>query len=196
MYITKTQLQRIADSNPQLICERQLFSATSADSTVFLSHKHQETEILLQVKAFFEKLGMRVYVDWMKKNMQHPTDTSTAKELKRQISNQDKFILIATEEAIKAPWCNWELGLADQIKDGKDKLAILPVEDKSGTWRHNEYLRIYPSIEYLDGNSKTTKGELIPKGYYVLYPDEDNTGRRFVSLNDWLKKGMPQVRVL
>lgn len=195
MYLTKAQLQRIEDSSPHLIQEQRLFNAISADSTIFLSHKHQEKKILLQVKAFFEKLGMKVYVDWMKGNMQHPTDAATAKELKKQISKQDKFILIATDAAINAPWCNWELGLADQIKDGADKLAILPIEDTSGTWRHNEYLRIYPSIEYLDGKTRMIGGAYIPEGYYVLYPDKDNTGRTFVPLNDWLKKGMPQVKM-
>lgn len=195
MYLTKAQLQRISDSTPSLVCERQLFSSIGADSTIFLSHKHQEKNILLQVKAFFEKLGMKVYVDWMRSDMQHTTDASTAKELKKQISNQDKFILVATEAAINAPWCNWELGLADQIKVGTDKVAILPIEDRTGTWKHNEYLRIYPSIEYRDGYTKNYNGLTITKDWYVFYPQNSNGKRDYLSLNDWLKKGMPQVRM-
>ena len=130
MYLTRERLRRIVDSMPpQAVTEQHVFSSLGADSTVFLSHKHQEREILFQVKALLESLGMKVYIDWMERNMQHPTNAETAKELKRQIDEQDKFILIATDAAISAPWCNWEIGLADRSKSDQDKIAILPIAD-------------------------------------------------------------------
>lgn len=197
MYLTRDQLRRIVDSMPpQAVTEQHVFSSLGADSTVFLSHKHQEREILFQVKALLESLGMNVYIDWMERNMQHPTNAETAKELKRQIDEQDKFILIATDAAISAPWCNWEIGLADRSKSDQDKIAILPIADTSGRWNHNEYLRIYPSIEYQDGMSKNTRNEIIAKGYYVLYPANTEGNRKYISLNEWLKQGMPQGRFL
>lgn len=42
----------------------------------------------------------------------------------------DRFILLATDNAIGAPWCNWELGYGDAQKY-KDKIAILPIKN---TW--------------------------------------------------------------
>ena len=46
MYLTRDQLRRIVDSMPpQAVTEQHVFSSLGADSTVFLSHKHQEREI-------------------------------------------------------------------------------------------------------------------------------------------------------
>ena len=197
MYITRERLNRIVDSlPPQAVTEQHTFSSVGADATIFLSHKHLERNILFQVKALFESLGMKVYVDWMERNMQHPTNAETAKELKKQIDEQDKFILIATDAAINAPWCNWEIGLADRSKSDQDKIAILPIADTSGRWNHNEYLQIYPSIEYENGTGLTVSGTKIAAGYYVFYPADSKGNRHFVTLTKWLKQGMPQVRFL
>ena len=85
MYITRGQLSRVVDSYQQPLNERRMFSAEHPDASVFLSHKHEEKTLLLQVKKFFENLGMSVYVDWLDTNMQHPTDKKTAEDLKKQI---------------------------------------------------------------------------------------------------------------
>lgn len=194
MYITEQHLSRIVDSinaHGRYITEQRLFSYVNADSTVFLSHKHDERQLLFKVKALLEDLNMKVYVDWMESNMQHPTDANTANELKYQIQKQNKFILIASEAAISSPWCNWELGMGDILKSSSSNIAILPIADTTGKWPHNEYLRIYPYIEYLDGSTRNSSGHFIPKGYYVFYTKEDG-GRTYYNLETWLKRGMPQ----
>ena len=120
MYITKAQLQRIEDSNPQYVCERRLFNAASADSTIFLSHKHQEKNILFQVKALFEKLGMKVYVDWMKGNMQHPTDAATAKELKKL---EREKLKAEKQTAREARWAELDRKDAEKAEAKAEKKA-------------------------------------------------------------------------
>lgn len=194
MYITDAHLSRIVDSiqsRGQYVTEQRMFSADCADSTIFLSHKHDEKTLLYKVKTLFENLGMSVYVDWMNSNMQHPTNVDTANEIRAQIRKQNKFILIASDAAISSPWCNWELGQGDAMKSVDDRIAILPIADNHGVWNHNEYLQIYPYIVYLDGTQKNKYGAYIPYGYYVL-TRQSGGNIKYVTLTDWLKNGMPQ----
>lgn len=195
MYITRGQLSRVVDSYQQPLNERRMFSAEHPDASVFLSHKHDENPLLLQVKAFFEHLGMKVYVDWLDAKMQHPTDKKTAEDLKKQISDNDKFIFIASEGAMDSPWCSWEIGIGDAIKLEDDKIAILPVAENDGTWKNHEYLQIYPHIEYENGHSTYSNGRIIPQGYYVEYPAV-NGSINIVSIKEWLRRGMPETKYL
>jgi len=153
---------------------------------IFLSHKHNEQDILQGVIAFLKKEGVDVYVDWMDKNMPAYTNAQTALELKKKIKVADKFILVATPDAINSKWCNWELGLGDAEKY-IDDIAIFPINRTYQSFTGSEYLRIYPRIEYRDGTTKYRNGFYIPRGYYVLYPSE-NEYYPIYPLKDWLKK--------
>jgi hypothetical protein len=141
--------------------ETRMFSKTSAITSIFLSHSHHDKDVVMQAKAFFENLGIAIYVDWADKTMPESPNGVTAQKIKNQIiSVNDKFILLATNNAITSKWCNWEVGIGDPFKLPKKKMAILPLADNSGTWNGNEYLQIYPRIEK---NSISS--------YYIYYPD-------------------------
>jgi len=139
---------------------------------VFLSHKHSDNEILEQVIELLEKIGVKVYVDWMDEDMSKETSGETAKKIKEKIISNEKFILIATEDAIESKWCNWELGFGDSIKYADD-IAIMPIAENDGSWSGNEYLQIYPTIK--------TKYKHFTTDYYVEFNNEKT------NLEDWLK---------
>ena len=83
---------------------------------VFLSHKHSDLDKIGGVIDFFEKTyGVKCYIDANDKNMPSTTNRKTAEILKDTIKKADKFILIATEDAISSKWCNWELGLGEPL---------------------------------------------------------------------------------
>jgi len=152
---------------------------------VFLSHKHDEYSILQDVIAFLKDEGVDVYVDWMDADMPAYTNAETAHQLKQKIKISNKFILVATQDAINSKWCNWELGLGDAERY-IDDIALFPINKSKQNFKGAEYLRIYPRIEFRDGTTKYSGGALIPKGYYVIYPSVDgkNTIKK---LSDWLK---------
>jgi hypothetical protein len=83
-------------------------------------------------------------------------------QIKGQITLNEKFILLASNNGIASKWCNWEIGYADPFKLGQKKLALLPLADDNGTWSGNEYLQIYPRIEGFGTNLSN---------YAVLYPN-------------------------
>lgn len=167
---TREQFARVARSKAQggslrgFVNETRLYSKSNAVTSIFLSHSHYDKDVIEQAKLFFENLGIRVYVDWADETMPEKTNGSTAQKIKGQIiTGNDKFVLLATNNAIASKWCNWETGIADAYKLSSKKLALLPLADNSGTWNGNEYLQIYPRIE---------RGINNPLEYWVYYPDK------------------------
>ncbi|MBW4359353.1 toll/interleukin-1 receptor domain-containing protein [Flavobacterium taihuense] len=157
--------------------ETRMFSASSSSTSVFLSHAHQDKEKIEQAKLFFENLGIQIYVDWADQTMPERTSGVTAQNIKKQIiTKNDKFILLATNNAVVSKWCNWEIGIADPFKLPNKKMALLPLADNRGNWQGNEYLQIYPRIEK---NPTKSGGE----GYFVWYPDGS-----YDNLATWLNR--------
>jgi hypothetical protein len=74
------------------------------------------------------------------------TDKNTASIVKSKIDNSDKFLFLATYNALRSKWCNWELGLAYSSK-GENDFAVLPIESRTGNWKGNEYLELYPEMQ-------------------------------------------------
>ena len=176
--------------------ETKTFSAKNAHdtkTTIFLSHKHkdlEEVEEATGVIEMLEDLGVKVYIDSMDNKMPDQTTGETAARIKEIIKYCDKFILLSTAKAIESYWCNWELGIGDVHKFQRH-IAVLPVKEK-GEYNHqykgNEYLQIYPHIDYEDGTGVYSNGERIPKGYYVAEP-RNKEGIRYINpLKTWLNR--------
>lgn len=119
--------------------------------------------------------------------MPKETRGETAVKIKNKIKENDKFILLATDDAVESKWCNWELGYGDGEKFERDRIALFPVREDNRTWKGSEYMQIYPTIEYEDGTSRNNAQQLIPEGYYVFYPSVSGS-RRYKPLGEWLKK--------
>ncbi len=185
---------RITDSRlSSVINETRTFSTSTSPSyktTIFLSHKHSDLDDLKDFIGFLEsKYGVAVYIDSRDSNMPKNTSGETANRIKSIINKCNKFILLATDNAIGSKWCNWELGFGDAQKY-IDNIAILPIKNKGEDdyqYKGNEYLYIYPYIAYYDGSEKYTNGSYVESGYYVC--TQDATGHRTItSLSSWLKR--------
>lgn len=187
MILTESKLRRLTQNVSifsESISQTRTFSATNSKLSVFLSHKHSDFEHLKRIKYLLEYLNTSVYVDWADPSMQHPTDRKTAETLKKKIERYDKFIFIATDAAIDSKWCNWEIGYGDAQKYKQGKIAISPIRQDDREWKGNEYLQLYPSIEYSDEATINQDGLLIPKGFYVYYHYE----RKITRLEEWISK--------
>ncbi len=189
-FITETQLSNYRTrtktfSKDNIVNLNESYSRDKTKPMVFLSHKHDEFSILQDVIAFLKDEGVDVYVDWLDESMPAYTNSETAVRLKQKIRTADKFILVATSNAIDSKWCNWKLGLGDAAKY-IEHIAILPVDRNYQSFNGAEYLKIYPRIEYQDGTTKYIGGAYIPKGYYVIYPNENGQSTIY-PLKVWLK---------
>ncbi len=178
-----------------LLNEARTFNSKTAYTikpTVFLSHKHKDLEDSKEAKGIIgilEGHGAKVYIDSMDNTMPSQTSGDTALRIKEIIKYSKKFILLATNRAIESYWCNWELGIGDTYRYIKH-IAIISIKEK-GTYdfqyKGNEYLQIYPSIEYRDGTTSYRDGLLIPKGYYVRTPMGEDS-YNITPLKEWLSR--------
>jgi len=186
---------RITDSRlSSVLNETKSFSAGTLmpnKTTVFLSHKHSDLSEMKDFLGFLEKMyNVAVYIDSKDPNMPENTSGETAKRIKAIIKKCDKFILLATDNAIESKWCNWELGFGDANKYINNHIAILPIKKKGINdlyYKGKEYLYIYPCIAFYSGSEKYKDGSFIKAGYYVRTKDS-NGNSNITPLSDWLKK--------
>lgn len=189
---------RIEDSRYSgVLRESRSFSAETRQTTkitIFLSHKHADLEDLKGFIGYLERTyNVECYIDAEDPGMPEKTSGETATRIKKMISKTDRFILLATDNAVASKWCNWELGYGDAQKY-KDRIAILPMKNTwSKSYTGNEYLQIYPHIVRLDSADITLDriryrpGYPTATGYYVVSVDE--AGKvTYVSLQTWLSR--------
>jgi len=160
----------------------------SSKTTVFISHKHDDLEDLKGVLGFLEsQYGVRVYIDSQDPAMPKKISNQTAYNLKMRIKQCDKFILLATNNAIESKWCNWELGYGDAQKY-RDNIALFPLKPKGAfdtQYKGTEYMSIYPYISFYNG-TEYNNGLRVNRGYYVVC--ESESGKTITPLKIWLKK--------
>lgn len=156
--------------------------------SVFLCHKHSDLEDLQGVMGMLKEIGAKIYIDSMDNKMPEQTSGETAQRIKDVIKFSKKFILLATEKAIESYWCNWELGIGDTYKF-MENIAILPMKEKGESdhqYKGNEYLQIYPQIDFHEKSFYNIWGEYIESGYYVKKP-ENKEGKIIITpLKVWL----------
>lgn len=166
------------------------YSAYSAQPTVFLSHKHEDLKDLQGVVGKLQEHGAKIYIDSMDNKMPNQTSAETAARIKEVIKFCNKFVLLGTDKAIESYWCNWELGIGD-IHKYINHIAILPMKEKGVydfQYKGNEYMQLYPQIDYENGLNRYQNGSPIYAGYYVSYPVDKNGIRNIISLREWLSK--------
>ena len=146
---------------------------------IFLSHSYQDKEIIPNLKIELEKLGYKVYVDWINDKLLSREDVSpqTAKILQKRM-NQSKSLLFATSEnSPNSKWMPWELGYFDALKD--KRVAILPLKkdnnDFKDSFKGQEYLGLYFWVD---------KAKIRNTNIYDLYINDNNDN--YVIFTDWL----------
>lgn len=157
--------------------------------TVFLSHKHSDLTELQGIIGFLEQnYNVQIYIDSQDPSMPNKTCGETAARIKDIIRSSDKFILMATNDAIESKWCNWELGFGDSIKFPKN-LAIFPIKNRNQSdsdYKGNEYLQLYPHIVKVGIKETYKSGNPIKPGYYVATNENGNT--YITPLDEWLNR--------
>lgn len=169
--ITKSQLRGVRNTFEkakgysilsEFVNESKIRKSAPNEMTIFLSHKHDESEELKDAIALLKKHGVNVYIDHNDEDMPAHTSGTTADKIKRKIKENRKFVFLATDKAIASKWCNWELGFGDAHKYISN-IAILALKEDSTNWTGNEYLQIYPII--------SRKYSWSDEYYEVEYPD-------------------------
>lgn len=145
--------------------------------TVFLSHSHQDNDIVLSIIEFLLTLDTYVYVDWLDPTMPHVTSAETARKIKERIVQCERFIVLLSENSKESKWVPWELGVADAKKDNS-KISIFPIKRSSYTSDSNfdglEYMELYQKIKIGVSNDTGAETPIVlqpraTKGYTLQY---------------------------
>jgi hypothetical protein len=175
-YITEGELRAYAGgftTNQRMMTKAAAATRTAATvTTVFLSHSHQDAELVESAVLFLASRGVAVYVDWKDPTMPRVTSPETAARIKERIGSCKKFVLLGTNNAVNSRWIPWELGVAD-TRTGMSDIAIMPVVPQFRQWDGHEYVGIYSRMETADD------------GRWAVFPAGQNRG---MYLENWLKK--------
>lgn len=163
---------RITDSIRSVLNESRNFSYDSSRTSVFISHKHDDLDEIKGFLGFLRDLGVDTYIDAFDPTMPGYTCGETAKRIKQRIQQCDKFMLLATDNAIASKWCNWELGIGD-VHKYKANIAIVPIKNANRiNYTGSEFLEIYPYLYQ------------ATSGYFIYDPVD----KKFITLRSWLQK--------
>lgn len=144
--------------------------------TIFLSHSHLDKNIVNKIGLLFNRLQIELYIDWLDKSLPETPNRDTASIIIKKIQKSHRFLFLATFNGLRSRWCNWEVGVADAYRKD-ESLAILPIRSKSGNWRKNEYLQLYPEMIIETENLDSITVEMV--SISLLNGDR-------VSLKNWL----------
>jgi hypothetical protein len=161
---------------------------TAGKTTVFVSYKHDDFEDLKGVLGFLEQTyDVKIYLNRFSETTR-ASSAKTVRNVRNQINKCDKFILLATNNAIKSQWCNWELGYGDAQKDEKH-IALFPIKPKGtadSEYKGTAYMLMYPYISYFDVGETYTNGMPVEPGYYICSHKDDN--EYITPLGEWFKE--------
>jgi hypothetical protein len=175
MYLSESNVRaKAASLGPTQLSEARagLNKTASRYRTVFLSHSHNDKDMVEPVRKLLAGQGVILYVDWNDPEMPSVTSPETARKIKERIGTADKFVMLASNTSLKSRWVPWELGIGD-IKKGLPNVAVFPVTPDYGRWEGSEYVGIYSRIEQADS------------GGLAVFEPEQNTG---ITLKAWLER--------
>lgn len=142
-YVTKTASQILTEDSRR-------FSSTDRYD-VFLSHSYQDADMIHGIKSIIEKMGLKVYVDWIDDSGldRGKVTTRTARTLRERMRTCSCLVYVHSPNATQSVWMPWELGYFDGFKPSH--VWILPlVSEFDSEFKGQEYLGLYPPIEKLD----------------------------------------------
>lgn len=152
MYLTRSILKSYSrlEATQKAIDSYIARDYTEAKVRIFLSHSHIDAkglskEEIISLIRLLVALSYDVYIDWLDPDMPSETNEETARILKLKIDECDRFLLVATTNAVNSRWVPWELGYADKSKS-VNNIAVIPIADANGNWKGAEYLRLYPQV--------------------------------------------------
>lgn len=144
---------------------------------IFLSYSYDDKEFALIVFSMLEKDGFSVYIDlYDPKLSREKVDEETAKQIASILDKTKLVIYLHSYSSQKSKWCPWELG----YMSGKHNFACatLPIANSKGEYNKQEYLMVYPYIDYLG---------VKDKDYSIFWIMKDS--HTYTSLKQFIKSG-------
>jgi hypothetical protein len=92
-------------------------TASRAMGSVFISHSHEDDELVRDLARRLRDAGLKPFVDFT----QLPFGADWKKKVRQQIRAADAMLILATPAALKSAWTMTELGMAE----GFERIIVL-----------------------------------------------------------------------
>lgn len=144
---------------------------------VFLSHSYLDKVQVLSLVKLFNNHHFSVYVDWIEDKQldRNNVNEKTADLLRNRMKQSRCLSYLTTKNITNSKWCPWELGYFDGLK--QSKCCILPVMEYGSKFNGQEYLGLYPYLEYA-----SLAGVDTGCNFYIC----NKTRTKFIKLRDWI----------
>jgi hypothetical protein len=132
----------------QLLTEEARGFSAGRQYDIFLSHSHDDAELILGVKKLIEDLGLTVYVDWIEDAKLDRTKVTrqTGTLLRARMRSCSSLIYVHSANSSDSVWMPWELGYFDGFRP--HQVWILPLVSTSDSeFAGQEYLGLYPTVD-------------------------------------------------
>jgi len=139
---------------------------------VFVSHCHEDAEVVAGIKFFLEKHGVSVYVDRFEDPLLDPSAVTpaTAATLRERMHACASMLFATSETSSDSKWMPWELGYFDGLRQGQ--IGIFPlVDNQDDSFKGQEYLGLYPVLERLPTTSGGFALAVRTRTKYMLLED-------------------------
>lgn len=189
MLITESLLRErasIHEANVNKSAGRILMEQASIDDQtfdIFLSHSKADEKLILGAKDLLEVNGFSVYVDWLQDPHLDRTEVTeaTAEVLRARMANCEMLLYAHSLHSGTSTWMPWELGYFD---GRRGKIAILPITARDQLeFKGNEYLGLYPYLDYVPAKGETEPKFWVSRSYYV-YANLDLWLRNDIEISD------------
>lgn len=175
-HITENDQEIILAENKKFFFESG-YTTQDRSYDIFLSHSYLDKVQVLALVKLFNAHHFSVYVDWIEDKQldRENVNAQTADLLRKRMKQSKCLSYLTTKNITKSKWCPWELGYFDGLK--QSKCCILPVMEYRGKFNGQEYLGLYPYLEYA-----SLAGVDVGCQFYIC----NQTRTNFIKLCDWL----------
>ena len=148
----------------------------------FISYSWNDRTFADKVVQLLENCGYTVYIDYNDKRLDRNNVTEeTAQHILSQMNKCKGLLYLYSPSSSVSKWCPWEVGVFSGMKSFR--CANLPLTQNRGDdFKKQEYLEIYPYIDYELIAEKTTYD------FWVCESD-----KKYISLRNWLNGAKPFV---
>ena len=114
--------------NEEVLAKRSRVATATDSFDVFLSHSHQDAELVLGAAKLLEERSLKVYVDWVVDRDRSNTATTPAhaRMVRARMRQCRSLLYLCTDNSMGSKWTPWELGYFDAFRG---TVAILPLLD-------------------------------------------------------------------
>jgi hypothetical protein len=179
MILSKKYLNEMVQQNV-LLESKQFFDSKRSEFDsydIFFSYSFADKEFAAIVVQLLEKHGFSVYIDYKDKELdRNKVDRKTADTLAKAMNKCRCLLYLHSKSSKISKWCPWELGYMSGKKNFR--CATVPLIDTDEKYEHQEYLLIYPYIDYEKSNGA--------KKEFMFWVNDVNDSKTYVSLKDFI----------